>query len=137
MPDLYLARPRRLFLPCVGLVLATVICCGSLAYVAWSARQQVSTLAVERDRLIAERNEVLSKHQQLQRSAGDLRQVEAKLNAARAEHRRVVELTESKAQLAATKEQMAGLIKRIEQAKDPERVSQTGSIQKGIKATAR
>jgi hypothetical protein len=137
MPDLYLPRPRRRFLLCVGLVLATVICWGSLAYVAWSARQQVSTLAVERDKLIAERNEVLAKHQQLQRSAGDLRQVEAKLNAARAEHRRVVELTASQAQLAATKEQMTGLIRRVEQAKDPERVSQTGSIRKGEKATAR
>jgi uncharacterized protein (DUF3084 family) len=137
MPDLYLPRPQRRFLLCVGLVLATVICWGSLAYVAWSARQQVSTLVEERDKLIAERNEVLAKHKQLQRSAGDLRQVEAKLNAARAEHRRVLELTESQAQLAATKEQMTGLIKRVEQAKDPERVSQTGSIRKGEKPTAR
>jgi hypothetical protein len=136
MPDLYLARPKRLFLFC-GLVIAVVTCWGSLAYMAWSARQQVSTLAEERDKLIAERNEVLAKHQQLQRSAGDLRQVEAKLNAARAEHRRVVELTESKAQLAATKEQMTGLVKRIEQEKDPERVSQTGSIRKGERPTAR
>jgi uncharacterized protein (DUF3084 family) len=108
-----------------------------LAYVAWSARQQVSTLVEEREKLIAERNEMLAKHKQLQRSAGDLRQVEAKLNAARAEHRRVLELTESQAQLAATKEQMTGLIKRVEQAKVPERVSRTGSIRKGEKPTAR
>src|SRR5687768_10175034 len=104
----------------------------SFAYVAWSGRHlsdQVSTLAAERNELIAERND--APLHQLQRSVGDLKQVEAKLSAARAEHNRVAELTESKAQIATAKDEIAGLIKRIKQAENRERAPRTGSSRRG------
>ena len=130
MADLLLQRLERLFLLCCGFALATLIGWASFAYVAWSGRHlsdQVSTLAAERNELIAERNDALTKLDQLQRSVGNLEQVETKLSAARAEQNRVVELTESKAQIATAKEEIAGLIKRIKQAENPERVPRTGS----------
>jgi chromosome segregation ATPase len=116
---------------------------GSFAYVTWSARQQVKALTSERERLIVElaksraaqdqlqrsHEQLQRSHEQLQRSAGDLRQIEAKLNAARNEHRRVLDIIDSgKAQLAAAKEGMAGLLKRIEQRPERGRGDQTGSI---------
>ena len=109
---------------------------GSFAYVTWSARQQVKALTSERERLIVEltksraaQDQLQRSHEQLQRSAGDLRQIEAKLNAARNEHRRVLDIIDSgKAQLAAAKEGMAGLLKRIEQRPEGGRGDQTGSI---------
>ena len=130
MTDLLLQRLERLFLLCCGFALATLIGWASFAYVAWSGRQlsdQVSTLAAERNELIAERNDARTKLEQLQRSVGNLEQVEAKLSAARAEQNRVVELIESKAQIATAKDEIAGLIKRIKQAENPERVPRTGS----------
>ena len=95
MNDLLLQRLERLFLLCCGFALATLIGWASFAYVAWSGRQlsdQVSTLAAERNELIAERNDARTKLEQLQRSVGNLVQVEGKLSAARAEENRVVEL---------------------------------------------
>ena len=130
MTDLLLQRLERLFLLCCGLALATLIGWASFAYLAWSGRHlsdQVSTLAAERNELIAERNDALTKLDQLERSVGNLEQVETKLSAARAEQNRVVELTESKAQIATAKDEIAGLIKRIKQAENPERVPRTGS----------
>ena len=100
MTDLLLQRLEQLFLLCCGLALATLIGWASFAYLAWSGRHlsdQVSTLAAERNELIAERNDALTKLDQLERSVGNLEQVETKLSAARAEQNRVVELTESKA----------------------------------------
>ena len=123
-----LVRVRLLF---CGLGLATVSGWGSFTYSAWSARylsQEINTLLSERNGLIVARNEAQAKHEQLQRSAGDLRQVEAKLGAVRAEYNRVLEMTEAKAQAASAKEEMVGLLKRIGQAKERERPDQTGSI---------
>ena len=140
MTDLLLQRLERLFLLCCGLALATLIGWASFAYVAWSGRHlsdQVSTLAAERNELIAERNDALTKLDQLQRSVGNLEQVETKLSAARAEQNRVVELTESKAQIATAKDEIAGLIKRIKQAENPERVPGTGSTPQVETATQR
>ncbi len=107
MSNLLLQRLERLFLLCCGLALATLISWGSFAYTAWSGRllsDQVSTLAAERNELIEQRNDARTKLEQLQRTVGDLRQVEAKLSAARADHNRVV---------AAAKDEIASLIKRI------------------------
>ena len=120
MTDLLLQRLERLFLLCCGLALATLIGWASFAYLAWSGRHlsdQVSTLAAERTELIAERDDALTKLDQLERSVGNLEQVETKLSAARAEQNRTVELTESKAQTA--KDEIAGLIKRIKQPENP------------------
>ena len=120
MTDLLLQRLERLFVLCCGLTLATLIGWASFAYVAWSGRHlsdQLSTLAAERNELIAERNDALTKLDQLERSVGNLEQVETKLSAARAEQNRTVELTESKAQTA--KDEIAGLIKRIKQPENP------------------
>jgi exonuclease VII small subunit len=53
----------------------------------------------------------------------------AKLNAARNEYRRVLEIIDSgKAQLAAAKDGMAGLLKRIEQRSERGPGDQTGGI---------
>jgi len=140
MTDLLLQRLERLFLLCCGLSFATLMGWGSFAYVAWSGRHlsdQVSTLAAEPNELIAERDDARTKLDQLQRSVGDLRQVEAKLSAARPEHNRVAELTESKAQIATAKDEIAGLIKRIKQAENRERVPRTGSTPQVETATQR
>ena len=138
MTDLLLQRLERLFLLCCGLALATLIGWASFAYLAWSGRHlsdQVSTLAAERNELIAQRNDALTKLDQLERSVGNLEQVETKLSAARAEQNRVVELTESKAQTA--KDEIAGLIKRMKQVENPERVPGTGSTPQVETATQR
>ena len=90
--------------------------------------QEINALLSERNELIAARNEAQAKHEQLQRSAGDLRQMEAKLGAARAEYNRVLEMTEAKAQAASAKEEMVSLLKRIGQVKEREQHDQTGSI---------
>ena len=74
----------------------------------------------ERDEVIADRNEVRAKHEQLQRSAGELKQLEAKLNMGNAELNRTVRAW------AAAEQKLAILNKRVEEAK--EGVSQTGSI---------
>ena len=138
MTDLLLQRLERLFLLCCGLALATLIGWASFAYLAWSGRHlsdQVSTLAAERNELIAQRNDALTKLDQLERSVGNLEQVETKLSAARAEQNRVAELTQSKAQTA--KDEIAGLIKRIKQPENPERVPGTGSTPQVETATRR
>ena len=140
MTDLLLQRLERLFLLCCGLALATLIGWASFAYLAWSGRHlsdQLSTLAAERNELIAERNDALTKLDQLQRSVGNLEQMEAKLTAARAEQNRVVELTKGKAQIATAKDEIAGLIKRIKQAENPERVPGTGGTPQVETATQR
>ena len=61
-----------------------------------------------------------AKHEQLQRSAGELKQVEAKLNMGNAELSRTVRAW------AAAEQKLAILNKRVEEA--TEVVSQTGSI---------
>jgi DNA repair exonuclease SbcCD ATPase subunit len=140
MTDLLLQRLERLFLLCCGLALATLIGWASFAYLAWSGRHlsdQVSTLAAERNELIAERNDALTKLDQLERSVGNLEQVETKLSAARAEQNRVVGLTESKAQIATAKDEIAGLIKRMKQVENPKRVPGTGSTPQVETATQR
>src|SRR5215207_1607527 len=122
MTDLLLQRLERLFLLCCGLALATLIGWASFAYVAWSGRHlsdQVSTLAAERNELIAERNDALTKLDQLERSVGNLEQVETKLSAARAEQNRVVGLTEIYFYKQKTTYEIAGLIKRIKQPENP------------------
>ena len=128
-----ISRPVLIYL---ALGLLAISGWGSFAYVTWSARQQVEALTSERERLMVElmksraaQDQLQRSHEQLERSAGDLRQVEAKLNAARNEHRRVLDIIDSgKAQLAAAKEGMVGLLKRIEQRPERERADQTGSI---------
>jgi len=82
--------------------------------------RQVSILTTERDEAIADRNAVRAKHEQLQRSAGELKQLEAKLNMGNAELNRTVRAW------AAAEQKLATLNKRVEEAK--EGVSQTGSI---------
>jgi exonuclease VII small subunit len=77
-------------------------------------------LTTERDEAIADRNAVRAKHEQLQRSAGELKQVEAKLNMGNVELNRTVRAW------AAAEQKLATLNKRVEEAK--EGVSQTGSI---------
>jgi DNA repair exonuclease SbcCD ATPase subunit len=138
MTDLLLQRLERLFLLVLRLGPCDPDRLGKLCLVAWSGRHlsdQVSTLAAERNELIAERNDALTKLDQLQRSVGNLEQVETKLSAARAEQNRVVELTESKAQTA--KDEIAGLIKRMKQVENPERVPGTGSTPQVETATQR
>jgi exonuclease VII small subunit len=142
MGDLLCSISRTLLIY-LALGLVSITGWGSFAYVTWSARQQVEALTSERERLIVELTksraahdqlqrsyeQLERSHEQLQRSAGDLRQVEAKLNAARNEHRRVLDIIDSgKAQLAAAKEGMVGLLKRIEQRPERARADQTGSI---------
>src|SRR3954447_21906442 len=124
MTDLLLQRLERLVLFCCLLALTTLLGWASFGYSAWSGRHlsdAVSALTAERNELIAERNDARAKLDQLQRSVGDLRQIEAKLSADSAEHNRMVELTESKAQIAAAKDEIAGLIKRIKQPENRER----------------
>ena len=79
----HLLRLQRSSLIYCALGLAAIIGWSSFAYLTWSARElsrQVSILTTERDEAIADRNAVRAKHEQLQRSAGELKQVEAKLN---------------------------------------------------------
>jgi len=115
----HLLRLQRSSLIYCALGLAAIIGWSSFAYLTWSARQlsrQVSILMTERDEAIADRNAVRAKHEQLQRSAGELKQVEAKLNMGNAELNRTVR----------AEQKLATLNKRVEEAK--ESVSQTGSI---------
>jgi hypothetical protein len=91
-------------------VLAALTGWSSFAYSAWSSRGlagQVSTLSAERDDAIA-------KFQKLERSAGELSKVEAKLGSVRAEFNKAIQMG------AAAQHELAGLMKRS--------VSQTGSI---------
>ena len=120
---LHLLRLQRPFLIYCGLGLAAIIGWSSFAYSTWSARQlsrQVSILRTERDKVIADRNDVGAKYEQLQRSAGELEQLEAKLHMGNAELNRTVRAW------AAAEQKLAILNRRVEEAK--EGVSQTGSI---------
>jgi len=120
---LHLLRLQRPFLIYCGLGLAAIIGWSSFAYSAWSARQ----LSREVRTLTNERNEARAKHDQLQKSAGDVKQLEAKLSSARAEYSRAVEgWAQTRAKNERAQQELAALTKRIEQAKDG--VSQTGSI---------
>jgi biopolymer transport protein ExbB/TolQ len=119
----HLLRLQRSSLIYCALALAAILGWSSFAYSTWSARQlsrQVSILTTERDEAIADRNAVRAEHEQLQRSARELRQVEAKLNMGNAELDRTVRAW------AAAEQKLAILNKRVEEAK--EGVSQTGSI---------
>jgi len=120
-----LVRLQRFPLIYFALGLAAVIGWSTFAYSTWSARQlarQVSTLTTQRDVVIADRNEVRAKFEQLEGATGDLQQVEAKLNVGNAE------LTRTLRAWAAAEQKIATLNKRLEEAKDG--VSQTGSIRK-------
>src|SRR4051794_33726668 len=92
-PMRHLLRLQRSSLIYCALGLAAVIGWSSFAYLRWSARElsrQVSILTTERDEAIADRNAVRAKHEQLQHSAGELKQLEAKLNMGNAELNRTV-----------------------------------------------
>ena len=119
----HLLRLQRSSLIYCALALAAILGWSSFAYSTWSARQlsrQVSILTTERDEAIADRNAVRANHEQLQHSAGELKQLEAKLNMGNAELNRTVRAW------AAAEQKLATLNKRVEEAK--EGVSQTGSI---------
>src|SRR5215204_5266652 len=78
-PMRHLLRLQRSSLIYCALGLAAIIGWSSFAYLTWSARElsrQVSILTTERDEAIADRNAVRAKHEQLQRSAGELKQLE-------------------------------------------------------------
>ena len=118
--------------PTLALGLAAIIGWSSFAYLTWSARElsrQVSIFTTERDEAIADRNAVRAKHEQLQRSAGELKQLEAKLNMGNAELNRTVRAW------AAAEQKLATLNKRVEEAK--EGASQTGSLTAPPKRPAR
>jgi hypothetical protein len=96
---------------------------GWICHSTWSSRQLTHQVSL----LMAERDEALKKHQRLQQSAGELKQLEAKLGSARLEYGRAVEgWAEARAKLAAAQQEFAGLAKRLDQMKD--RVSVTGTI---------
>jgi biopolymer transport protein ExbB/TolQ len=117
---LHLLRLRRPSLIYCGLGLAAIIGWSSFAYATWSARQLSRQLT-------SERNEARAKRDELQKGAGDLKQIEAKLSAARAEYSRAVEgWAQTRAKNDKAQLELAALAKRLEQAQD--RVSQTGSI---------
>ena len=119
----HLLRLQRSSLIYCALGLAAIIGWSSFAYLTWSARElsrQVSIFTTERDEAIADRNAVRAKHEQLQHSAGELKQLEAKLNMGNAELNRTVRAW------AAAEQKLAILNKRVEEPK--EGVSQTGSI---------
>ena len=128
----HLLRLQRSSLIYCGLGLAAIIGWSSFAYLTWSAHQlsrQVSILTTERDEAIADRNAVRANHEQLQRSAGELKQLEAKLNMGNAELNRTVRAW------AAAEQKLAILNKRVEEAK--EGASQTGSLTAPPKRPAR
>jgi hypothetical protein len=115
MRDLILRAGRPHLLAC-GLGFAAVIGWGSFGYSAWSSRQLTHHLGA----ITEQRDEALAKFQRLERSAGELSQVEAKLSAARADFDKAARMW------AAAQHELAALNKRLDQAR--ERVSQTGSI---------
>jgi len=128
----HLLRLQRSSLIYCALGLAAIIGWSSFAYLTWSARElsrQVSILTTERDEAIADRNAVRAKHEQLQRSAGELKQLEAKLNMGNAELNRTVRAW------AAAEQKLAILNKQVAEAK--EGASQTGSLTAPPKRPAR
>src|SRR3954447_25719715 len=120
-----LVRLQRFPLIYFALGLAAIIGWSTFAYSTWSARalaRQVSTLTTQRDEVIADRNEVRAKFEQLQRATGELQQVEAKLNVGNAELSRTLRAW------AAAEQKLAMVNKRLEGTNDI--VAQTGSIRK-------
>jgi uncharacterized protein HemX len=115
MRDLLLRADRPLLLAC-GLGLAAVIGWGSFGYSAWSSRQ----LSHELKAVAAQRDATVEKHQRLERTAGELAQVEAKLATTKAEFDKAARMW------AAAQQELATLSKRLDQTR--EKVSQTGSI---------
>ena len=119
-----LHRLERSSLIYCGLGLAAIIGWGNFAHATWSARQlsrDVRTITTERDKAIADRKQVQAKYEQLQRSAGELKQLEAKLDQGNVELNRTVRAWAAAQQKLAT-------LNRLEATKDG--VSQTGSIRK-------
>jgi hypothetical protein len=113
-------RDYRAFLILGALALAVFGGWVGLAYSVVSSRTEIAGLRAERDAAAAE-------HERLATSAGELRQVEAKLASARAEYARVAQAwAEAKAKAATAQQDLAAVTKRLEQA--GERVSQTGSV---------
>lgn len=103
-----------------SLAMAGLLGTAGLGYATISANHRTSAMTAERDSAVAEL-------QQLQASAGQLAQIEAKIGSARVEYGRVVQAwSDAKDRLASAQQSMAQVAKRQEQAL--ERVSQTGSI---------
>ena len=119
MMNLLLRADKGLLLGC-ALGVAALTGWSSFAYSSLSSRSEAKVLRAERDA-------ALGRHQQLQQSAGDLAQVEAKLAAARNDYTRTVQgWAEARTRLGTAQQELAVLSKRIEASK--ERVTQTGSI---------
>ena len=115
-----LLRAERSFLIGSGLVVAALAGWSSFAYSALSSGQQVTALTAERDAAVVN-------YQQLQESAGNLKEVEAKLGLARVEYGRVVQgWADTRGRLGTAQQELAALAKRLDLA--TERVSQTSSI---------
>jgi hypothetical protein len=118
MPE-SLLRSKRPFGTGLALALAAVAGWSGFAYSEWSSGQQVTVLTAEREAAVADRRKP-------QEAVDSLKEVEAKLGAARIEHSRVAqEWTETTGKLGAAQQELAVLSKRLDQARD--RVSQTGS----------
>jgi uncharacterized protein HemX len=115
MRDLILRADRPVLFAC-ALRLAAAIGWGGLGYSALSSQR----LSRELVAATGERDAAIEKHQRLERSAGELAQVEAKLVAAKAEFNRAGQMW------AAAQRELDMLSKRLDQAR--ERVAQTGSI---------
>jgi hypothetical protein len=119
----WLRQTEKPLLFACALGAAAVIGWICFAYSTWSSRQLTHQVSL----LVSERDEALTKHQRLQKTAGELKQLEAKLGSARLEYGRAVEgWAEVRAKLAAAQQEFAALAKRIDQMKD--RVSVTGTI---------
>ena len=104
------------------------------AFSASSSRQ----LTHKFDMLTTELKAVASKYEALQKTVGELSEVEAKLSAARMEHTRALQAgAEASARTGQIQQELALLTKQLEQAR--ERTGHTGSIRqtKPIKRTAR
>ena len=113
----------------IGAALAVAAVAGwsSFAYSALTSGQQVTALTVERDAAVANHDAVVANYQKLEKTAGNLKEVEAKLGSARTEYSRVVQgWADTRGRLGAAQQELAALAKRLDQASD--RVSQTSSI---------
>src|SRR5215211_6864678 len=77
----------------IGAALAVAAVAGwsSFAYSALTSGQQVTALTVERDAAVANHDAVVANYQKLEKTAGNLKEVEAKLGSARTEYSRVVQ----------------------------------------------
>lgn len=103
-----------------ALALAAVTGWGAFAYSAISSRTAVSLATAERDAAV-------TRHHRLQATVGDLREVEIKLGHARMQYTEAVQgWADARAKIGAAQQELAGLTKRVQQARD--QVNQTGSI---------